>query len=239
MAGDWIKVEHALPTKGEISRMAEILKRPENEIVGALVRLWVWADANTVDGHGIIVTAATLNKRADCDGLANAMREVGWLEGRDAALSFPNYTRHNGQSSKARALATERKNKQRHGANVTKTRPEKRREYISSERGKSFADWFKKLLPADIQPAGKWQEQWAKCYDDLIADGREPEQIAKVCQWARGDAFWGSNFMSPLKLRKKNRDGVAYFDVLAEKMKGAPAAQKPVRIPTSQEAYGS
>lgn len=113
MAGDWIKVEHTLPTKPEVSRIADIVGISEDEVVGKLVKLWIWADQHSADGHAVSVTQFTLDRRAECQGLADALRQVGWLEGRDAALSFPNFDRHNGQSAKKRTLALQRKKNER------------------------------------------------------------------------------------------------------------------------------
>ncbi len=129
MAGDWIKIEHALPDKPEVSRIADILGINEDEVVGKLLRLWIWADQHTVDGHAVSVTSVTLDRRSSCPGLADAMRKVGWLEGRDAALEFPRFDRHNGQSAKKRGQARDRKDNERsresHAVGVTKSGPER------------------------------------------------------------------------------------------------------------------
>jgi DNA-binding MarR family transcriptional regulator len=83
-----------------------------------------------------------------------------------------------------------------------------------------FATWFRSSLPDGINLKANWQQSFAKTYDDLVRiDKRQPEQIRAVCQWARSDGFWKSNFMSPGKLRKRNTDGITYFDLFAEKMK--------------------
>ena len=103
-----------------------------------------------------------------------------------------------------------------------------------SERGFSFADWFRKLVP-DVRLETNWRENWAKCYDELIRlDSRTPETIAKVCQWGRSDNFWSGNFLTPLKLRDKDRHGVKYFDVIFHKMKSTTSPQSPLTaMPTA------
>lgn len=105
----------------------------------------------------------------------------------------------------------------------------------ASERGLKFADWFKTILPPKINLSGNWRENWAKCFDDMLRlDKRTPEEIQKVCQWARSDDFWGSNFMSPMKLRER-KDAVQYFDTFAAKMASAsanghkPAPKRPLQ----------
>ena len=61
MAGDWIKIEHATPDKPEVHKMAEILNTDPNAILGALVRLWIWADQQSIDGNALSVTEVTIN----------------------------------------------------------------------------------------------------------------------------------------------------------------------------------
>jgi len=90
-----------------------------------------------------------------------------------------------------------------------------------SERGRKFAVWFRGLLAADARLGAGWEEQWARCFDDLLRlDGRTAEQVAAVCGWARGHDFWRGVFLTPLKLRQRDGSGVMYFDRFAEAMKG-------------------
>ncbi len=82
-----------------------------------------------------------------------------------------------------------------------------------------FSDWFRAMLPEKCKPPANWREAWARCYAEMIRiDGRTKDEIKAVCQWARGHDFWGKNFLSPAKLRKRNREGVMYFDVFAAGM---------------------
>jgi DNA replication protein DnaT len=140
MAGDWIKVENVLPEKPEVDVMASHLGIDPDAVVGKLIRTWAWADQHSVNGHAVSVTAASIDRRTHCPGFAEALRKVGWLEGRDGSLSFPRFDRHNGQTSKSRALAADRQRARRdgtcHDESVTEALPEKRREDIV-EREKS------------------------------------------------------------------------------------------------------
>ena len=98
--------------------------------------------------------------------------------------------------------------------------------------GIQFAQWFKSLLPESLNLKDNWQRSFAETYDDLVRlDNRTPEQIREVSQWARTDSFWQTNFMSPSKLRKRNSDGITYFDVFTEKMKNQtkPTGTKPAK----------
>lgn len=84
-----------------------------------------------------------------------------------------------------------------------------------------FAVWFKGSLPTGFDLQSNWQNTFSKAFDDLVRiDKRDPEEIRKVCQWAR-QSWWKDKFYSPGKLRKRNPDGIKYFDVFSEQMKPA------------------
>lgn len=164
MAGDWIKVEHVTADKPEIYRIAAALGVSPEDAFGRCIRIWIWADQQSLDGHAVPVTFVTLDSIARRDGFAQAMLEVGWLEIDGAgAITFPNFDRHNGKTSKDRALATDRKRRERLGrdnchddvANTSRserddivTREEKRREedspLIPPEGDDGFDGWFEK-----------------------------------------------------------------------------------------------
>ncbi len=128
MAGDWIKIDIATPDKPEIDKMATILKLDHDSVLGKCVRVWIWADLQSVDGNALSVTETFLDRLTYCSGFASALRQVGWLCGKDGHLMIPNFDRHNGQTAKNRALTGKRVQKSRNAASVTKSLPEKRRE---------------------------------------------------------------------------------------------------------------
>ena len=148
MAGDWIKFDVTTPDKPEVVQMAAALGIDQDAVVGKLLRVWAWADQNTVtcngECNGVTVTTSFLDRLTFCAGFANAMRSAGWLTGEDGALVFPNFVRHNGKTAKERALSNRRISKHRIGnavgnghvtENVTvaplqKPLPEKRREEV-------------------------------------------------------------------------------------------------------------
>jgi hypothetical protein len=146
MAGDWIKLEHATPDKPEIVNMSSILKMDQDAVFGKCVRLWIWADQQTVDGNALSVTEPFIDRLTFCPGFAAALRHVGWLSGREGRLMIPNFDRHNGQTAKNRAQTKARVERSRstqcNATSVTKPLPEKRREKNSlSDSGRSdFGD---------------------------------------------------------------------------------------------------
>ena len=92
-----------------------------------------------------------------------------------------------------------------------------KKETASSE-GITFAHWFRDTLSEKTNMPDRWEKSFAQTYDDLVRlDGRNDAEIRRVCQWARTDSFWASNFQSPSKLRKRNNDGIQYYDVFLEK----------------------
>ena len=107
---------------------------------------------------------------------------------------------------------------------VLQRRVSKKRD--SSVESIEFAKWFKSTLPENISLKENWQDTFAEAYDELVRiDKRSPEQIREICQWARNDGFWQSNILSPAKLRKRNKEGITYFDMISAKMKPASATQ--------------
>lgn len=109
MADQWIKLEHGTPDKPEVVAMAALLRIDQDAVVGKLVRLWVWADQNSVDGAGMPITEAFIDRLTNKKGFAKAMRSRNWLSGDDGALMFANFSRHNGTTAKARATENRRK----------------------------------------------------------------------------------------------------------------------------------
>lgn len=128
--------------------------------------------------------------------------------------------------------------------------PKRQRKGIEiSEEGLRFADWFKTLIPDTHKLEYSYRTNWAKTFDELVRlDGRNASQISKVCKWARQDSFWNSNFLSPSKLRQRDRQGATYWDVFEARMSngngknghqgnGSNGSQKPESTELQQK-YG-
>lgn len=147
MAGDWIKVEHALPDKPEVMEIATTLGIDSDAVVGKLIRVWTWFDNHTEDGNAPVTVRALLERYTNVTGFVTSMLQVGWMEEKDGMLSVARFDRHNGQTAKNRANTNRRVTKSRkcNGASVTnvtlralqKPLPEKRREDIKEIEKKS------------------------------------------------------------------------------------------------------
>jgi hypothetical protein len=161
MAGDWIKVEHTTPDKPEVFTLAELLQIDPDAVTGKLLRLWIWADQQTIDGNARSVTFALLDRIAGQRGFADALAKVGWLQVVDGGVVFSNFERHNGDTAKKRAQGSRRVAKHRtcnaesvtesqdcNAASVTKALPEKRREEIKdTHAGAAFGEQGQAFIP--------------------------------------------------------------------------------------------
>jgi hypothetical protein len=131
MAGDWIKVEHALPDKPEVMEMAESLRIDADAVVGKLLRIWTWFDNHSANGNAPVTVRALLDRHAGMTGFVAAMLTVGWLTESNGRLIVGKFERHNGKTAKVRALGRVRTQSSRAKCNadsVTDALPEKRRE---------------------------------------------------------------------------------------------------------------
>lgn len=114
MAGDWIKIEHALPDKPEVMSIASDLGISEEAVVGHLVRFWSWVDQNMSRScPAVSGTISGLNRVAGRDGFAEALINVGWLRFNMGKVEIPNYDDHLSQSAKSRSLESKKKKRQR------------------------------------------------------------------------------------------------------------------------------
>jgi hypothetical protein len=139
MAGDWLKFDKTTPDKPEVFVIAGALGIDPDAVVGKLLRVWSWFDSHTDDGNAPVTVASLLDRLAGVAGFVEATIAAGWLDQRDGQLLIPNFTRHNGQTAKTRALgknraavhrteSNARSNAKSNDPGVTNALPEKRRE---------------------------------------------------------------------------------------------------------------
>ncbi|HHQ4306221.1 TPA: hypothetical protein ACSP7Y_002217 [Serratia fonticola] len=147
MASSWIKIEVITPDKPEVYQLAEILDIDPDAALGKLIRLWAWADQQTIDGNAkcnaACVTKNAVDRITFVRGFAEALIQVGWLAMEGNSLIFPNFERHNGNSSKKRALTNDR---------VTKMREMKRNVDANGNAGsnaKGVTGAYQKALPEE------------------------------------------------------------------------------------------
>lgn len=110
----WIKLEVTTPEKPEVIAIAERTRKDPRLILGHLVALWCWGDVHSVAGEPLPISSRWLD-RYTVKGMSDALRTVGWLTGEDGALVFANFSRHNGDSAKKRAVDQRKKQRKRGG----------------------------------------------------------------------------------------------------------------------------
>lgn len=185
----WIKLDHTTADKPEVMQMADLLSISPEQAFGHLCRVWVWADQQSLDGHEVNVTEKGLDRIARHDGFATAMRGAGWITGKDGAISFPNFDRHNGETAKQRALAAKRKvtERSRNRRDIVVTREDKRE--IRKETKAGLPDW----VPEDAWKA--WLEVRGRVkapntvralniairdLEKLKAEGNDPREVLEA-----------------------------------------------------------
>lgn len=131
-------MEVGLASKPEVIRIGRILGLSPEAVCGWLLKFWGWIDANSVDGVVDGVVDGDVDMVIALPGLASALESVKWLEfdAERRRMVVPNFDRHNGESSKKRALKNRRQARWRDGvvdgdaSQKTSTREEKKREDI-------------------------------------------------------------------------------------------------------------
>jgi hypothetical protein len=112
--------------------------------------------------------------------------------------------------------------------NDKNVKKEKKKTYSPEIQG--LSGFFFNTLPSNLQSkiTDSEREKWNDCFDKLIRiDGHNPDTIRAVITYFRADSFWESNFLSPLKLRRKNRDGIKYIDFFKNNMKSTKSRASP------------
>lgn len=94
--------------------MAKKLRIDVDSVVGKLVRLWSWAELSNVDPNDLNVTKEFIDRVCGRKGFAEALIQTGWLQEDGETLSFPKFSRHNGNASKVRGLTARRVELHRH-----------------------------------------------------------------------------------------------------------------------------
>lgn len=108
MAGDWLKIERALPDKPEVWAIAAALDIDPDAVVGKLLRVWSWFDEQTESGNAPSVTKMLLDRRVGVTGFCDAMIQTGWMGDDAETITLPNFDRHNGKTAKNRAVTAKR-----------------------------------------------------------------------------------------------------------------------------------
>lgn len=236
MAGDWLKMTHALPEKPEVLAIAGKTRLNRFEVVGRLFTLWRWFDINTTDGNAAGVTSVTLEAclfgySTDTNFVSEVLA-VRWLNENDNGISVVNFDEHISESAKTRAQTAKRvaKSKSKSKSNaigngegvtysVTKTVPreEKRREEKKTEKEPSgFAEF--------------WQE-----YPNHTAKAKA------VTAWSKVPAELHSEIMEALSVQKRStawtKDDGQYVPHAATWLNGKRWEDQPTTVRAQSDAF--
>ena len=191
-----------LDSDPRVIALAAELKVPELHVVGMLWKVWSWADSHSIDGNAICVTDVTLDRFTAFTGFSAVLRKVGWLEGRDGALTFPRFAEHNGQTAKKRAETAIRVAKSRNAKSVTdvtqKVLPDKRRgeEIRDKEKTKAKKNLFK---PPSVEEVAAYCVERRNDIDPeafvahYAASGWKRKGGEKVVDWRSCVITWEKN----------------------------------------------
>lgn len=108
-----MKVQLNMPQKNEVLHVARLLKIRPDEATGMIIRFWAWAQQQTDDGLIEGIGPDDIDLVISQPGFAQAMLSAGWLQANDKGIHIPDFYRHNSKGAKARALANERKARER------------------------------------------------------------------------------------------------------------------------------
>lgn len=189
MAGEWIKMRTNLWDDPRVSKVCDMTKSKEAEVIGALYWLWSAADEHTEDGFMPGLSKAGIDRKTGIDGFGEAMLSIGWITENEGGVTICNFRDHNGTSAKRRATDAQRKATIRSmsaceadtfatndGQDATEcgAREEKRREEKNIKPLKSKAESATgSRLPADWVPTGEQIDFCKAMRSDL-----NPENVA-------------------------------------------------------------
>jgi chorismate mutase len=176
MAGDWIKMTHALPEKPEVLAIAGKTGINRHEVVGRLFTLWRWFDNHTTDGNALGVTSVTLEACLFGDGgngcFVAAVVSVNWLKETDAGISVVKFDSHISESAKERAQTAKRV-----------ARSKSKDKGNAEGNGESVTSTVTKTVPREEksreEKKDKEEKPAALTLDDLEAEGVSREAAAE------------------------------------------------------------
>ncbi len=174
----WIKIRTDLVEDPAVIGMSDILEIDETYVIGLLVMVWSWADRHVADdGVAGGMSDRRIDRIARHDGVASAMRSVGWLaDAPGGGVMFPNYIDHNGSTSKSRARTSKRVAKHRAGNahTVTNVTPSSLPEKIIKEKIDK---------PCDDLPSDQPRFQAIEAVERLLGRKLSIHEIDRFDQW--------------------------------------------------------
>ena len=147
MAGDWIPIDVSLPGKPEVARLSAMLGKPIDEVLGMLIRFWVWCQAHTADGHLSGMDTAMVSAVSHVpERFLIALQKVGWFEATESGCFVPNFERWLSRGAKRRLQDRRRKSESKKAEEV-------------AERSASFPQKFRKSSAFEAEKKRTTEEE--------------------------------------------------------------------------------
>jgi len=113
-------------------------------------------------------------------------------------------------------------NKRLHSSYPQKKLIQKQKEiYIPTKNSETLTEYFLSTLSEEFRAKFKDNKKWQMEFDKHLKI-HTVDRLKLMIAYFRRDDFWCKNFLSPLKLSTKNRDGMKYIDYFLERMKSKP-----------------
>ncbi|KKL64297.1 hypothetical protein LCGC14_2166480, partial [marine sediment metagenome] len=113
MSGDWIKMRKNLRSDPDVIAMATFLGIEIELAIGKLHTFWSWVDDHSTKGRLPGVTTEMIDAQVAQERFSDSLVLIGWLRVTPLPIAIPNFDRYLSEGAKVRALATERKRRQR------------------------------------------------------------------------------------------------------------------------------
>jgi hypothetical protein len=183
----WIKMRVELSNDPAVMRLVKITGLDRFSVIGRLFSLWAWTDVNSTDGRVQFVDADDLVHVVGSRDFVDALCKISWLKVKKTHVELPGFSKHNGESAKARAQKNQRQARWREKKIVdappstpvdgkTSTRGEERRGDIkTSARTASPVD---NLVALNQKPDGNKlpesqnRTRWATTEDGILRQAR-------------------------------------------------------------------
>lgn len=101
---------------------------------------------------------------------------------------------------------------------------------IFNDEANKFCEWYlEKHHPSNIQVTDKIKKGWVDTYRKLREiDNKTKDEIKNATIYGRTNDFWKRQFLSPNKLRSKNKEDIMYIDVFLAQL-SVPTADKTLK----------
>lgn len=185
---NWIAVRHDIFGDPAVVRIAMKLKLRPEEVIGYLLKAWIWFDQQSSDGsvHGVSLDA--VESLLAMPNFLHLMCEVGWLEYENETVSVPNWDRWLSNGAKSRL-----KKQQENAVAYAKKKSVKikgklsAKKHLTSSSSSSSSSSCSSGSSTDSSSPARAEKQLAKIDDWIFPDGWESDELRSTLDdWYAG-----------------------------------------------------